>query len=233
MATTTTTRSTTTMIPTAEPGLYRLLAWLSPAFPVGGFSFSHGLEAAVADGVVRGLDSLVQWIEGVIEFGAGAVDAALFAAAHRGSADLGRLVTLGATWRGTAELAHESATQGDAFLRTVRAAWPAPDLDALADAAAGRSVAYPVAVGVACRGLALELALPAFLQAVAANLVSAGIRLIPLGQTDGVRAIARLAPAVAAAAAAPAGLDALGGAALAVDLASMAHETQHTRLFRT
>jgi urease accessory protein len=233
--------------PASEPlsgdGLYRLMTWLSPAFPVGAFSYSHGLETAIERGLVHNRHSLVGWIEGILEFGSGASDALLFRAAHAAIPDkaIGAVIELGAAWRGSAELAHESAAQGEAFLTAAYAAWPLTVIRQcrqVADAL-GLPVAYAVAVGAATRGLPLEIALGAFLHATAANLVSAGVRLIPLGQTDGQIAIARLAAAVAraAAAACEGTLEdlprRLGSAASQVELMSMQHETQYTRLFRT
>jgi urease accessory protein len=141
--------------------------------------------------------------------------------------------------RGTAELALESRGQGEAFLATCRAAWGHPVLDAWAAAleADGRKPAYAVAVGVAASLARVPLAasLTAYLHAFAANLVSAGLRLIPLGQTDGQRCLAALEPVVreAVAAALDRDPDDFGACALAVDLLSIAHETQYTRLFRS
>ena len=224
-------------------GLYRLMTWLSPGFPVGAFSYSHGIETAIERGLVADRATLETWITGIIEFGAGASDALLFRAAHAALDDkaLAAVIELGHAWRSTAELAHESTAQGDAFLAAAHAAWPLPAIRQcrfVADAIA-RPVAYAVAVGAATRGLPLEIALGAFLQATSANLVSAGVRLIPLGQTQGQIAIAHLGPVVARAvsAALDGSLDdlprRLGGAAMLVDLTSMQHETQYTRLFRT
>jgi urease accessory protein len=227
----------------SSDGLYRLMTWLSPAFPVGAFSYSHGLEAAIERGLVRDRASLQSWIVGILEFGAAASDALLFRAAHAAITDkaLAAVIELGDAWRPSAELAHESAAQGEAFLTASYAAWPLPAIRQcrfVADAIK-RPVAYAVAVGAATRGLPLEIALAAFLQATAANLVSAGVRLIPLGQTDGQITIANLAPAVARAmvVACEGSLDdlprRLGSGATQVELMSMQHETQYTRLFRT
>jgi len=246
------TTGTITAIAMADPGahevltgagLYRLMSWLSPGFPVGAFSYSHGIETAVERGLVKDRATLEDWIAGMLEFGAGASDALLFRAAHEAIDDqtLGVVIELGDAWRSTAELAHESAAQGEAFLTAAHAAWPLPAIRQCRSVASAidRPVAYAVAVGAATSGLPLAIALGAFLQAIAANLVSAGVRLIPLGQTQGQIAIAHLGPVVASAtASALAGsIDdlprRLGGAALMVDLTSMLHEVQYTRLFRT
>jgi urease accessory protein len=141
--------------------------------------------------------------------------------------------------RGTAETALESRAQGEAFLATCRAAWPHPMLEAWSEAlvAERRPPAYAVAVGVAaaCAGVPLAAALTAYLHGVAANLVSAGLRLIPLGQTDGQRALRTLEPVVTdcvTASLSRAEHD-FGGCAFAAELASIDHETQYTRLFRS
>jgi urease accessory protein len=229
-------RATTAMTTTAleRRALLRLLAWLSPAYPVGAFSYSHGLEQAVEAGLVRDRPGLVDWTGAVLRHGGGRSDAVLLAHAHRGAADpaaLGEVLELARAFLPTAELALESLAQGEAFLRTTRAVWPEPALPLAGEAP------YPVAVGVAAAVHRLPLAplLTAWLHAFAANLVSAGVRLIPLGQTDGQRALAALEPTIEAAAARAetVALDELGTATFMVDWCSMRHETQYTRLFRS
>ncbi len=234
----------TTMTMTIEApdgaSLYRLFAWLSPAFPVGAFSYSHGLEAAAEKGHLRDRTSLERWVAAIVRDGAGRVDADILREAHR-AATAGDLAALdaanrrGLAYRGTLELALESTAQGTAFLAACSAAWPEMFLTAWAQRA--EAVAYPTAIGAATAraGIALPTALTAYLQALAANLVSAGLRLGIVGQTDGQRILAALEPVVVAAAAAAIDRDPqdFGAAAFAVDLASMAHETQYTRLFRS
>jgi len=208
-----------------------LLTWLSPAYPVGGFSYSHGIEWAVESGGVHDRHTLEDYVATILEAGAGWVDLALLAEAWRSSDAPEAVIELAAAWRGTAETALEASQQGAAFLATTRAAWPGTALDEL-----DTLPAYPVAVGLACAGTApLDAALLAYAHALAANFVSAGIRLIPLGQTDGQRTIAALAPRLAAVAerAASASLDEIGTGAFAIDLCSIRHETQYTRLFRS
>lgn len=224
--------------------LTRLLAWLSPSFPVGGFSYSHGIEAAVEQGLVRDRATMIVWLDGILRHGAGRTDGMLFAAAHRAvlagdEAAFAWAVERADILRASSETALESRAQGQAFLLAIRAAWPLEDLprwDAVI-ASTGRPVAYAVAVALAAAliGVAEGPALTAYLHAFAANLVSAGVRLIPLGQTDGQRALAALDPIThsAAEAALAAPLDDLGGRAMAVDWTSMIHETQYTRLFRS
>jgi urease accessory protein len=217
------------------------MAWLSPAYPVGAFSYSSGIEWAVEAGDVRGADTLKSWLAVMMADGGGHCDAILFAHAHRAAAAsdetaLFGVAELAAAFAPTKERHLETTAQGNAFVEATRAAWPCAALDRLKAIWDG-PVAYPVAVAVAAagHGIALAPALPAYLQAVAANWVSAGVRLVPLGQTDGLRVLAALEPVVAATAqrALASSLDDLGSAAIRADLASARHETQYTRLFRS
>ena len=222
--------------------LYRLLAWLSPAYPVGAFSYSHGIETAVEEGFVTDRVTLVVWLESVLERGTGLVDGALFAAAWRAvdGADwpaFDAVAERAAAWRGTAEMALESRQQGGSFLSITRTAWPHPALDA-GHVRTGGEIALPVAVALAAaaHGIALESALTGYLHGFAANLISAAVRTVPLGQTDGQRALAALEPAVrrtVEAALAVASLDEIGTATPLLDWCSLRHETQYTRLFRS
>jgi urease accessory protein len=217
------------------------MAWLSPSYPVGAFSYSSGLEWAVEAGDIRDAGSLRRWLAVVLEQGSGFCDAVLFAEAHRSLADpddgaLVAVAELAAALAPSKERFLETTAQGQAFVDATRAAWPCSALDRLTAAWTG-PVAYPVAVAVAAagHGIAVEPALHAFLHAVAGNLISAGVRLIPLGQSDGQRVLAALEPAVAATCgrALAASLDDIGSAAVRADLASLRHETQYTRLFRS
>ncbi len=220
--------------------LYRLLAWLSPAYPIGGFSYSHGVEWAVEEGLVKDRATLAHWIGTILTQGAGRSDGALFAAAWRAAragddAALDEIAELAAAWRGTNETALESYAQGTAFVSVTVKAWPDVKLAALA-ARHDNKLALPVAAAVALAAHAdLADALTGYLAAFAANLVSAGVRLIPLGQTDGQLTLADLEPKVTAATefAVGADLDQVGSAAPMLDWASMRHETQYTRLFRS
>ncbi len=251
---------------TPEPtsGLYRLFAWLSPAFPVGGFSYSHGLEAAAADGIVDDRASLQHWIAAIVARGSGRVDADIFRDAYRAAlaGDDSAFAVVnrrGIAYRGTAELALESGGQGVAFLAAIRAAWPdaflaepaphlpiagamGPTLSRIAGEGAERSeagegICHAAIVGAAAArvGVGLADAMTLYLQSFAANLMSAGLRLGLVGQTDGQRILAALEPVIAGATAAALARDAadFGGAGFAADLASMAHETQYSRLFRS
>jgi urease accessory protein len=220
--------------------LARLLMWLSPAYPVGAFSYSHGLEWVIDRGEVHDSSTLLGWIEDVLIYGAGHSDIIFLAESWRAlaSADacaLERVAELAAAYAPSAERRLETLAQGTAFLAATRAGWPKPELEALA--ADGRQVAYPVAVGAsaAAHGLPLSETASAYAQAWVASLVSAAVRLIPMGQSDGLRTLARLEPIVprVVEAALAATLEEVGGAALAADIASMRHETQYTRLFRS
>jgi urease accessory protein len=220
--------------------LYRLMTFLSPAFPVGAFSYSSGIEWAVEAGDITDAASLRDWLSAMLTDGAGFCDAVFLAQAHR-AMDLGDIAVL----RDVAELAAafvpsrerqlETTTQGRAFIDIVRAAW---NCDGLDDAVAQcDTIVYPIAVGLvsAAHGIALSSALHAFLHALVSNWISAGSRLIPLGQTDSQRVLAALEGVVAATAARAliASLDDLGSATFRADLASLRHETQYTRLFRS
>ncbi|WP_156677751.1 urease accessory protein UreF [Sphingomonas profundi] len=235
---------------TTDRALAMLLAWTSPSYPVGAFSYSHGLEAAVEAGAVRDAASLVDYVSAVIARGGGWVDAVLFARAYetwRGDgaddgskardAAMDAIAELAVAFRGSAETALESRQMGRSFLAVTRAAWPHPALDAFAARHAGRPVAHCIVGALACaaHGAPLRPALTAWIHGTAANLVSAGVRLVPLGQTDGQIATARLTPVIEdVVARAPAtDPDDLGTSALLVELASLTHETQYTRLFRS
>ena len=222
--------------------LYRLLAWLSPAYPIGAFSYSHGVETAVEEGLIKDRASLVIWLESVLRQGTGVVDGALFAAAWR-TAEAGDWTSFdgiaerAAAWRGTSEMALESRQQGGSFLSITRTAWPLPDLDD-AHERLGGEIALPVAVALAAagHGVALDAALGGYLQAFTANLISAAVRTVPLGQSDGQIALANLEGGVRTAltaALAVADLDEVGTATPLLDWCSMRHETQYTRLFRS
>lgn len=198
----------------------------SPAFPVGGFAYSHGLETVVQDGDVSDIKSLQDWLQVVLSHGAGWSDAVLMAQAAR-TEDVSQLADLALALAPSSERRQETLLQGAAFAATVAQVW-AIDLPELP---------YPVAAGraVALLDLPTEPAIRLYLQALGTNLVGAGLRLIPLGQTDGQRVVQALAPLCKALAhdAMTATLDDLGGFAPLIDVASMRHETLYSRLFRS
>jgi urease accessory protein len=223
--------------------LYRLMTWLSPAYPVGAFCHSGGLEWAVEAQWVMDRPSTQSWVETWLDHGGGWNDVVLFAHAYRAAAAKSRekleaIAVLAAVLHPSAERRLEQLSQGAAFRRIALDSGAAP---AFFLAPQGE-IAYPIAVAVmaAGHGIALSPALIAFLHAAAGNLVSAAQRLVPLGQKDTQIIIEDLRPAILAAAARAVALDdddepfhALGSASLLADLASMLHETQYTRLFRT
>jgi urease accessory protein len=225
-----------------ERSLYKLMTWLSPAFPVGAFSYSHGLEWAVEDGLVRDPAMLQAWIAAGLAHEFGAVGAAQLRAAYEAvtahdAAALDEAIAEAQAWQPTREFALESLAQGKAFVGTLRdVSLPSPALTWVLAVVANETVAYPAAVGIAAaiHAVPLKQALIAYFQAFASNLVSAGLRLVPLGQTAGQRIIAALeAPIVAAAdSALLRDMRDVGTAAPMADLASIKHETQYTRLFR-
>lgn len=212
--------------------LWKLASWLSPAYPVGAFTCSHGLEWAVAAGSVTDTRSAAAWIADCIGHGAGRCDAILMTHAWRAetagdSAALDALAELAKALAPSAERLVETEAQGAAFAEVTGAAWgpalpPAP---------------YPVSVGRAAarHGVPLRPAVLLFLHGFASTLVSACLRLVPLGQTDGQRTLAALMPLCQEVAdeALAAGLDDIGGCAFRADIAAMRHETQQARLFRT
>lgn len=218
-----------------------LMVWLSPSFPVGAFAYSHGLEWAFESGDLHDAATLRDWLEALVSHGSLRNDLILFACTARAVEvnDDGALVEiaeLALALANSAERRLETVTQGNAFVIALRAAWPCAAIDRL-KAVWGGDVAYPLAVATASAGHGLPLAasLEAYGLAFVANLVSASVRLGIVGQTDGQKVTAALVPAVQAAAAAaePATLDDLGGCALRSDIASLRHETQYSRLFRS
>ncbi len=215
-----------TSMTTSDDALLTLHQLFSPAFPVGAFAYSHGLETEVQAGRVADADGLSAWLADALEHGAGWSDAVLLALTARGG-DAASLAGLAAALTPSAERRLETVAQGTAFAATVSEVW-----GIRIDAAP-----YPVAVGatVAALDLPLRDALRLFLMAFASNLAGAGVRLIPLGQTDGQRVARALAPLCAALAerAEHAGEDDIGGFAPAIDIASQRHDMLYSRLFRS
>jgi urease accessory protein len=228
---------------TADEGaaLYRLMTWLSPAFPVGAFAYSSGIEWAVEAGDIVDAASLRDWLAAMLGDGSGFCDGVFLAQAHRAAsarddAGLREIAELAAAFVPSRERQLETTTQGRAFIEIARAAWSCDGLDELIAACSG-VIVYPIAVGVvsAAHAIPLAPAMHAFLHALVSNWISAGARLVPLGQTDSQRILAALEPAVVSTAkrALDASLDDLSSATFRADLASLRHETQYTRLFRS
>jgi urease accessory protein len=221
--------------------LYRLMTWLSPSFPVGAFSWSTGIEWAVEAGDIVDAASLRDWLAAMLGQGPGFCDGVLLAHAHRAAssrdeAGLREIAELASAFSPSRERQLETSAQGRAFIDIARAAWNREGLDRMVACCDG-AIVYPIAVAVVCAAheIPLAITMQAFLHALTSNWISAGARLIPLGQTDSQRVLAMLEPTVASTAkrALQASLEDLGSATFRADLASMRHETQYTRLFRS
>jgi urease accessory protein len=214
--------------------LLRLMAWLSPAFPIGGFAWSGGLERAVSDGLVKNAGDLKEWLSVLLSQGALHNDAVLFCRAWQAAQDadaLQDLAALGLALAGSAERFSETLSLGQAFV-SAASAWPHPVLARLP-----AELPFPVAVGAVAAGheVPIEQALAAFLHAAVSQAVSAGIRLSVAGQSEGVAILASLERQIedVAVRAALITLDDLGGAAVQAEISSLKHETQRSRLFRS
>ncbi len=211
------------------PALLTLAQWFSPAFPVGAFSYSHGLEWAVEQGDVTDSQEFCSWLSAILLEGAGRNDAILLVAAYRaqGHEALAEIDALARALAPSRERLTETAQQGGAFASTACAIWPV----------SLQSLTYPVAVGAAARAMNLPLAdtVILYLHGFASNLTSAATRLIPLGQTAGQAALAAVAPLCLeiAAQAQTRTIDDLGASTFMADIASMKHETQYSRLFQS
>jgi urease accessory protein len=221
--------------------LYRLMTWLSPAFPVGAFSYSSGIEWAVEAGDIGDAAALRDWLSSVLADGSGFCDGVFLAHAHRAAAlgddaALRDVAELAAAFVPSRERQLETSAQGRAFIDIISAAWNCDGLERMVSCCDG-TIVYPVAVGLVSAAHAIPLGptMHAFFHALPSNWISAAARLVPLGQTDSQRVLASLEPVVAATAklALQASLDDLGSATFRADLASMRHETQYTRLFRS
>ncbi len=221
--------------------LYRLMTWLSPSFPIGAFSYSSGIEWAVEAGDIADAASLRDWLAAMLADGPGFCDGVFLAQAHRAAssgddAGLREIAELAAAFVPSRERQLETSAQGRAFIDIARAAWHCDGLDRVIAGCDG-TIVYPVAVGLVSAAHAIPLAptMHAFLHALASNWISSGARLIPLGQTASQRVLALLEPVVVSTGkrALDASLDDLGGATFRADLASLRHETQYTRLFRS
>ncbi|MEP0235710.1 urease accessory protein UreF [Roseibium sp.] len=236
----------------SSAALYRLLAFLSPAFPIGAYTYSHGLEQVIEEGEVTDAQGLKTWLEDVLRFGAGRSDIILtketMLAASRGDeAAVRDLNDLGLALQPSRERHLETSAQGTAFIGAVVQAWRPEDdspasrvfnnLTDLSSGSAPKSWPYPVAVGLTAAAwrLPTDATATGLLHAFSANIISAAVRAVPLGQTDGQRILAALEETIAEVTgeALGAGLDDLGTCSFLADIASMAHETKYSRLFRS
>ncbi len=216
-----------------------LAQWLSPAFPIGAFSYSHGLETAIATGAVGSAQELAQWLKSVLAHGSGRNDAILLRAAFDAPdrAALERVDQVALAFAASAERRLESRLQGAAFGQTVAAVWGRQPAEAAFEAEWLLELCLPVAVGAAAarQRLDLEMCVVLYVQAFASNLVSVAMRALPLGQTEGQAVLAGLAPLCAEIAqqSRGAGLEDLHSSAFLSDIAAMHHETLQPRIFRT
>jgi urease accessory protein len=216
------------IIMTEARDILLLMTWLSPGFPTGGFAYSHGLEWAVEAGDVCDAESLRRWLADILYHGAGRNDVILLRCAHRAvvcGQSVEPVMEAAAALSPSAERYTETQAQGGAFAAAA-APWGGV-----------AAAAYPVSVGMLAgrHGIDEDNAALALLHAFIANLISAAVRLVPLGQSAGLRVQAELAQDILQLIEETrgAGLDRIGGCAFRADLAAMRHETQYTRLFRT
>ena len=214
--------------------LQRLLIWLSPAFPVGAFAWSQGLETAIADGRIGVATDLKDWIGGSLAHGGLKADAIILAHGYRGEADaaqLRELADLALALTAPSERTMETTLTGDAFAAAARS-WPSDVFARLP-----QPCPYPVAVGAiaGAQSIGMRETLIGYLTATVHSQISVAVRLVPLGRTAGLQVMAGLEAAIAslAEAAASASLDDIGGIAYAADIAQMRHETLGTRVFRS
>ena len=205
----------------------RLVQWLSPAFPIGAFAYSQGLEVAISDGDIKTGTDLEAWIAAILRHGSGRIDAILLAHARRPDADLAALTDLILALAPSAERVTELQEQGRAFALAISAITGADH----------PARPYPIAVGAATAALRVTTTevLTLWLQGLSAQLTSAAVRFVPLGQTDGQKVLANLAPRITTLAAeyAEAPLSALHSSTIRADIAAMRHETLPVRIFRT
>ncbi len=226
--------------PLSAKELLLLSSWLSPSFPIGAFSYSHGLESVIVSGVIKDHPTLANWLTALVERGSGWGDAVLLAEAWQAtvSEDLDRLASaceLALAMAPSAERLLETRNLGIAFFEAVTAGWPCQLLDRFN--ALKPRMSYPIAVGAAAaaHGLPLEVTLAGYLNGFISNLISVAVRLVPLGQTTGLKALGELQPLALATAwrAAISSLDDLGSTTILSDIAAMRHETLQSRVFRS
>ncbi|MCR9086798.1 MAG: urease accessory protein UreF [Rhodobacteraceae bacterium] len=207
--------------------LVRLTQWLSPAFPLGAFAYSHGLETVIARGEITDADGLEHWLDDILTAGSGRSDALILSLVHREILPDGELASLAAALAPSRERWDETLAQGSAFVSTTNALLGTDIAPA----------ALPVVVGIQARSLELatEVVIALYLHGFAGNLVAVATRAVPLGQTAGQGVLDRLAPRITALARtlADATLEDFASAVPRADIAAMAHEIAEVRLFRS
>ena len=202
-----------------------LQTWFSPAFPTGAFSYSHGMESAIQDNLVKDVGSLKSWIDSLLCHGSGRSDGIFLKAAYEGVNEANGLCL---ALCGSKERLRETMELGQAFSRVVRASY---------DVKLPDRTAYPVAIGMTAQqiGLDLTLTLQSYLQAFASNLISVGVRTIPIGQQAGQDCLIGLYPVIQnmARQIKSESLDEVGTATFVSDLMAMKHEKSVPRIYRT
>ena len=215
---------------TTEPvHLLQLMAFMSPAFPVGSFAYSHGLEWAIDDGKVKSDVDVREWIKALLIHGSGWNDAVLFSASYDASDEVRMEIDeLALALAASRERALETSDLGQSFAKAVTILL------------AGQSMnfqTYPVGVAAACQKTCIDKrsGLLAYLQAFTNNLIAVAVRLIPLGQTKGLEIMRDVMPVIATTVdwALKAKLADLGSSTLLSDISAMRHETQYSRVFRS
>ncbi len=220
---------------TTNSDIVTLAQWLSPAFPVGAFAYSHGLETAINRGAIGSAENLQCWLWDVLEHGSGRNDCILLRAAYActSAAEVDEVNQIAMAVSASRERVLETQLQGGAFAQTTAAIWGGDETGR----ATTTALCYPVAVGHAAARARIDVDLTAamYLHAFASNLVSAAVRAVPLGQTEGQRVLAALVPLCAQIARDTAGttLDDLSSTAFLSDIAAMQHETLQPRIFRS
>ena len=209
--------------------LLTLTQWLSPAFPVGSFAYSHGLESAVSEGWVSDAESLYEWLEDILIHGSGQADAAWIALSYSAHSlkEVENLNDYARAFSASAERVREGERQGAAFAKVASSVWclELPEL------------LLPIALGHSAKqqGLDLDAVIALYLQAFLSNLGAAAQRLMPLGQTDAQIVVAKLNPVCldVAKTAKTMEMRDISSSCFLSDIAAMKHETLQPRLFQS
>ena len=206
--------------------LITVMQWLSPAFPIGGFAYSHGLEWAINKGYVSNREELQKWVSDLLEYGSLKNDAILIKLVLQGS-DPKEINDLALALCSASERLSETQLQGGAFCKIMREVWSL-EIDELT---------LPIALALAAKNENIDqnLVVPAYLHSFCSNLISVAMRLIPIGQTDGQKTLRELSPLISDSvrAVAKSDKDDLGSACFLSDVSAMQHEYLQPRVFKT
>ena len=206
--------------------LITVMQWLSPAFPIGGFAYSHGLEWAINKGYVSNREELQNWVSDLLEYGSLKNDAILIKLVLKGS-DPKEINEIAIALCPANERLSETQLQGGAFCKIMREVWSL-EIDDLA---------LPIALALAAKNENIDqnLVVPAYLHSFCSNLISVAMRLIPIGQTDGQKTLRELSPLISDSvrAVAKSDKDDLGSACFLSDVSAMQHEYLQPRVFKT